>query len=129
MKRILLATCLFIGATTMSFSQDGGGGGPLTPEERTNRYTASLKLTDGQSVKLKAIFVENDEKQKDITKELNSDPIVRAKALRQLREATQEKMQALLTKEQKTTYKELLKEAVTRRKKEAEESTPPPPAK
>lgn len=138
MKKLVLAACFVIGATAMSFAQGGGGqGGRMrqTPEEQTKTLTASLKLTDDQAAKVKAIYVEQAAKRDSVMKAAGDDRQAAMQAFRPVQQAYMAKIQALLTDDQKAAYKKQQEEMAARRGQGGGGqgggggTPPPPPAK
>jgi len=80
------------------------------PEERLNRVSERLGLNAEQKTKLKDVF----ESEAKAMRELRSDTSLTAEdrraKLRKLREQSNEKINAFLTDEQKTKYKEMQNE-------------------
>ncbi|MBE9662132.1 periplasmic heavy metal sensor [Mucilaginibacter myungsuensis] len=141
MKKLLLAACFVLGATAMSFAQGGGGQGGQgggrgrmggTPEEQTKALTASLKLTDDQAAKVKAIYTEQTAKRDSIMKAAGDDRQAMMQAFRPLMTTYQAKIQAVLTDEQKEVYKKQMAERMNRGGQGGGQGgqgggTPPPP--
>jgi Spy/CpxP family protein refolding chaperone len=123
MKKLMLVCCFVIGATAMSFAQ-GGGRQQRSPEEQAKALQAQLKLTDDQTAKVTAIYV---------TQAAKRDSMMKAgadrSAMRPLMQASNEKIQALLTDEQKEAYKKMMAERMSRMGggQGGGGGTPPPP--
>lgn len=82
------------------------GRGPRTPEERVKALKESLKLSDEQAEKLKAVFAKNQEK----TKALRDDKALSAEdrraKMREASDALDAEVKPILTPEQQTKWKE-----------------------
>ncbi|MES2277960.1 MAG: Spy/CpxP family protein refolding chaperone [Bacteroidota bacterium] len=127
MKKLMLVCCFVIGATAMSFAQGGGRGPQKPPAEQAKDLQASLKLTDDQTAKVTAIYTANAAKRDSLTK-AGAD---RA-AMRPLRQEATDKINAILTADQKAAWKKQMDEM--RAKMGGGQgggggTPPPPPAK
>lgn len=103
MKKLILVGCFVLGATVASFAQ-GGGRQQMKPEDRAKQMQTALKLTDDQTAKVTAIYVEQASKQDSIMKANNGDRQAAMGAMRPLRETYNAKIKALLNDEQKTEF-------------------------
>jgi protein CpxP len=103
MKKFLLMCCFLLGITAVSRAQ--GGGGRMSPEDRVAAMKTNLKLTDDQSTKILAIYKESAVK-RDSIRNAGGD----REAMRPLMQATNEKVMAVLTDEQKVAYKKMMDE-------------------
>ncbi|GAB3937494.1 hypothetical protein [Mucilaginibacter myungsuensis] len=144
MKKLLLAACFVIGATAMSFAQGGGQGGQGggqggnrmggTPEQQAKRLQTQLSLTDDQLAKVTAIYAADTKKMDSIRTAANGDRQAMTAAMQPLRKAQTDKITALLTDEQKATWKKAQEEQAARRRQGGgggqggqQGGTPPPP--
>src|ERR1700712_319810 len=101
MKKLLLLCCYLIGITAISRAQ--GGGGRMSTEDRVKMLQTSLKLTDDQTAKVTAIYKESAAK-RDSVKNAGGD----RQAMRPIMQAANEKIQAILTDDQKVAYKKMM---------------------
>ncbi|HVY68998.1 MAG TPA: hypothetical protein VHH73_03680 [Verrucomicrobiae bacterium] len=88
----------------------GAGGGQRrqrTPEEQMKRLTEELKLNDDQAGKLKPIFEEQRKAMAEMRKDTSLAQEDRRKKMRELREASDTKIKAILTSEQFEKYEKL----------------------
>jgi Spy/CpxP family protein refolding chaperone len=125
MKKLMLVCCFVIGATAMSFAQGGGGRGPQKPPaEQAKDLQASLKLTDDQTAKVAAIYTANAAKRDSMMK-AGADRT----AMRPLRQEATDKINAILTDEQKAAWKKQMDEMRARMGggQGGGGGTPPPP--
>jgi len=99
MKKLLLMCCFLIGFTAISHAQ---GGGRMTPEARLKVMQDSLKLTPDQSTQIAAIL-KASAAQRDSLRNAGGD----RDAMRSLMTSSNDKIQAVLTDEQKATYKKM----------------------
>lgn len=104
MKKLMLVCGLVIGAVTMSFAQGGGGGMRMKPEDQAKRLQTQLKLTDDQTTKVTAIYAAQATKMDSLMKAANGDFSSMRTTMGPMREATNAKIKALLTDEQKTEF-------------------------
>ncbi|GAB3912540.1 Spy/CpxP family protein refolding chaperone [Mucilaginibacter boryungensis] len=121
MKKLMLVCCFVIGATVATFAQ--GGGMRRSPEEQAKALQTQLKLTDDQTAKITAIYA---------TQAAKRDSMMKAgadrSAMRPLMQASNEKIQAILTDEQKDAYKKMMAERMSRMGGQGGGGgTPPPP--
>jgi len=114
MKKLILAACFVIGATAMSFAQGGGGGGQgggrgmgQDPATQAKGYQASLKLTDDQTAKITTILTAQTAKMDSIRKAPGFDPASMRTLFGPMREATNTKIKAVLTKDQADAFDKL----------------------
>lgn len=98
MKKLMLVCCFVIGAVAMSFAQ--GGGMRMKPEERAKQLQTQLKLNDDQTTKITAIYTAQAAKMDSLMKSGSQD----RSAFRPIMEATNTKVKALLTDEQKAEF-------------------------
>ena len=82
------------------------GRGARTPEERVKALKESLKLTDEQAEKLKAVFAKNQEKTKAIRENQSLSQEDRRAKMREANDALEAEVKPILTPEQQTKWKE-----------------------
>jgi protein CpxP len=100
MKKILLMCCLVIGIATVSRAQ---GMMRMSPEDRTKMMTDSLKLTSDQSSQILAVL-KTSQTQMDSARNAGGD----RSAMRPMMMATNQKIMAILTDDQKAKYKAMM---------------------
>jgi protein CpxP len=76
----------------------------MTAEQRTQRLKDSLNLSEDQTASVLKIYQEMDQQRKELFSSDSSDRESRMQAMRSMMEKTDEKIEALLTPEQKTKY-------------------------
>lgn len=103
MKKIFLMCCLFVGITAASYAQ--GGRMRMSPEDQTKQLASTLKLTDDQSAKVLAIYQAQGKKMDSLRTAANGDFQSMRPAMQSMREDTNNKINALLTDDQKAAYK------------------------
>src|SRR3954463_400575 len=81
----------------------GKGGGPSV-EQRMERMTTELKLTDEQKPKVKAVLEEQSKKMQGL-QDLSQDE--RGTKMREIREDSNKKMKVILTADQYKQYEEM----------------------
>jgi protein CpxP len=125
MKKLMLVCCFVIGATAMSFAQ---GRQQKAPADRAKDLQTQLKLTDDQTTKVTAIYTAQAAKRDSLTK-AGAD----RSAMRPLMQESNEKIQALLTDDQKAAWKKMQEEMRARMGNGGGMGggggTPPPPTK
>lgn len=99
----MLVCCFVIGAVAMSFAQ-GGGGMRMKPEDQAKRLQTQLKLNDDQTTKITAIYTAQAAKIDSLMKAANGDFSSLRTTMGPMREATNAKIKALLTDEQKAEF-------------------------
>lgn len=123
----MLVCCFVIGAVAMSFAQGGGGQGGrgmmAKPEDRAKQLQTQLKLTDDQTAKVTAIYTAQAAKMDSLMKSGSQD----RSAFRPMMEATNAKIKALLTDEQKTEFDKVAAMRGGRGGQGGSGGTPPPP--
>lgn len=111
MKKIIFTALLFMGFATAGFSQERPQREKKTPEERaqlmTDNLAKKLSLTDKQKSEVYKI---NLDRAKEINKSMTKTSEERKKAFEQQKkqfQASEEKINKVLTDDQKKTYAEL----------------------
>jgi len=107
MKKVMLICCLLLGITAVSRAQ---GGQRRSPEERAKMLQTQLKLSDDQTAKITALYQAQTAKV-DSVRNAGGD----RSAFRPIMEATNEKIKAILTPEQATSYQKMMDEMRARR--------------
>ena len=79
-----------------------------TPEEQVKALKESLKLTDEQAEKIKAIFAKGQEKRRALREDQNLSQEDRRAKMREIQTAQEEEIKPILTPEQQTKWKEEL---------------------
>lgn len=100
MKKILLICCFLLGMTVASYAQRGS---KMSPEDRAKDLKTKLNLTDDQTTKITAIYADAAAKRDSIMK-AGGD----RSAIRPIMTATNDKVQAVLTDDQKAAYKKMM---------------------
>src|SRR5262245_7757969 len=115
MKKVVLAVALLIGVVSLSKAQGGGGQGRNmgTPEERAARSLAQLpedlKLSDAQKASITAIYLAQNKKTDSLRTAANGDFASIMPKFQEMRTATDQKIGAVMTDEQKPKYEAYLK--------------------
>ncbi|WP_316792496.1 Spy/CpxP family protein refolding chaperone [Pedobacter frigoris] len=129
MKKLLIICGLLFSVITFAQAQDGqgqrqGGRGMGTPEERAKRQvdnlTEKLKLTEDQKTKVTAIYAEQGASMKKLREEANGDRDAMMASMTKLNDATDAKINALLTDDQKKAFTTLKEERKEQQKKRME---------
>lgn len=105
MKKLLLMCCFVLGISAVSRAQGGGGGGMRSPEDRVKMMQTSLKLTDDQTAKILAIYKASAAK-RDSVRNAGGD----REAMRPIMMDANNKVQAILTDDQKAAYKKMMED-------------------
>jgi Spy/CpxP family protein refolding chaperone len=105
MTKLSLVAALALGGllacTTLATAQDNGGGkkgGRMTVEQRLDRMTTELTLTDAQKPKVKAVLDDTAAKMKDVPADQ------RREKMPAIREEETKKLKEILTPEQFVKY-------------------------
>ena len=120
MKKLSLIAALAIGGllacTTIASAQDtnatkdakkGGKGGRMSVEQRMERLSTELKLTDEQKPKVQAVLEETQKSMQGL-RDLPQDE--RRTKMTSIREEENKKLGAILTPDQQEQYKKLQEE-------------------
>ena len=91
--------------------------GRMNPKERAADLKTKLELTDEQSQKIEAIFVETQQKSKEIRDSTSGNREEMMKAIKPLNEAADKKIDSILTDKQKEQYAKIKKERQERMEK------------
>jgi periplasmic protein CpxP/Spy len=100
MKKLFLMCLLVIGVSAVSRAQ---GGNRMSPEDRVKAMQTQLKLTDDQSAKILAIYKQSAVK-RDSVRNAGGD----RDAMRPIMQDANNKVQAILTDDQKAAYKKMM---------------------
>jgi protein CpxP len=100
MKKFLLMCCFFIVIAAASHAQ---GRMRMSPEDRAKGMQTQLKLTDDQTTQITAIL-KTSAAQRDSVKNAGGD----REAMRPIMMAANQKIQAILTDDQKVAYKQMM---------------------
>ncbi|OKS88218.1 hypothetical protein [Mucilaginibacter polytrichastri] len=106
MRKILLLCCLLVGLSTAGFSQAKN---TSDPDVKAKQLQKQLKLNDGQTKKVAAIYEESAKKYAKIKADEHGDTNKMLTAIKPLRTTTITKIKAVLTPKQSAEYNELLK--------------------
>ena len=90
--------------------------GPMTPENRLKMLTEKLNLTDDQQAKLKPIIEDQSKQMKAIHEDTSLAPADKQAKMKELHESSIEKMNAILTPEQQTKWKQMRQEMMEKHK-------------
>jgi periplasmic protein CpxP/Spy len=114
MKKILMVCCFVLGISAVSFAQ-GGGRPRMSPEEQAKGLQTQLKLTDDQTAKVTAIY-QAQSKSMDSLRTANNggDRQAMFQAMRPMMEASNTKIKAILTAEQKEAFDKMQAERANR---------------
>jgi len=104
MKKLLLMCCFVLGISAVSRAQ-GGGGMRMSPEDRVKAMQTQLKLTDDQTAKILAIYKASAAK-RDSVRNAGGD----REAMRPIMMDANNKIQAILTDDQKAAYKKMMED-------------------
>jgi periplasmic protein CpxP/Spy len=106
MKKVLIICCLFIGLTAAAQVKSTND-----PAEKAKGLQKELKLSDGQTDKIAAIYKESAQKFAKLKAKDNGDTNKIATDVAPLREATIKKIKAVLTPKQSVKYDKLVKQS------------------
>lgn len=100
--------CFLIGITAVSRAQ--GGTMKMSPDDRAKLLQTTLKLSDDQTVKIKAIFTAQQTKMDSVRTASNGDRDAMRQGMMPIRTATNNQIKAILTPDQATAYQKLMDE-------------------
>lgn len=129
MKKLLLVCCFVVSIVSLSKAQ-GGGRMRRSPADQAKEMQTQLKLTDDQTTKVTAILQTQATQMDSVMKAANGDRQAMRTAMGPMRTATNDKIAALLTEDQKTAYKKMQEERMSRMRNGGGgrgNVTPPPP--
>ena len=124
MKRLLIICGLLFSTVAFAQAQQGQGGGRMggTPEERAKRSSEmiaeKLKLSDDQKTKVTAIYLEQNAKMRKLRDSVGDNREGMRAVMTKNMEASEAKIEAILTADQKkafTAWKEERKEMMKKR--------------
>ncbi|WP_344757822.1 hypothetical protein [Mucilaginibacter dorajii] len=104
--------CFLMGMAAVSHAQ--GGGMRKSPEDRAKDLQTQLKLTDDQTAKVTAVYKEQATKMDSVRTAANGDRDAMRSAMMPMRKATNDKIKAILTPDQATTFDKIQKDAMDR---------------
>jgi protein CpxP len=90
--------------------------GPMTPENRLKMLTEKLNLTEDQQTKLKPILEDQAKQMKALHEDTSLAPADKQAKMKELHESSIEKMNAILTPDQQTKWKEMRQEMMSKHK-------------
>jgi protein CpxP len=116
MKKVLIICGLLFSVVTFANAQQGGQGGqggqrrgPMAPEDRVKQLDEKVKLTDDQKTKATAVYTEAAATQKKMREEMQGggggDMTAMREKMQKMQADVDAKVTALLTEDQKKTYK------------------------
>lgn len=106
---ITVAALALVAAPSLVSAQDanqGGRRGQRTPEEQVKAMKETLKLSDEQAEKVKAVFAKNQEKLKALREDQSLSQEDRRTKMRDIFQGIEEELKPILTPEQMTKWKE-----------------------
>ena len=111
MKKLMMICALLFSVITYANAQQGGGRMGGTPEERAKRNTdqlaEKLKLTEDQKTKVLALYTAQNA---EMTKAREAGGGDFREKMTKMMDETNTKIEAVLTEEQKPTFKALVEE-------------------
>jgi Spy/CpxP family protein refolding chaperone len=94
----------------------GGQMGPMNPENRLKMLTEKLNLTDDQQTKIKPLLEDESSQMKAIHSDSSLTPQDQRAKMKSVHESTTEKINAVLTPEQQTKWKQMKQEMMEKHK-------------
>jgi periplasmic protein CpxP/Spy len=98
----------------IAFAQDnmsqgamGGQGNPSEMKAKLEKISAALQLTPAQKQQIKPILMEEAPKLQTLKADTSMPPMQKAMKMRQIREATDAKVQPILTPEQNQKWQQM----------------------
>jgi len=126
MKKVLLACCLLMGISAVTFAQ-GGGRQQRSPEEQAKMMQTQLKLSDDQTAKITAIYTSQAASRDSIMKASGDDRQAAMQAFRPMMQGYNQKVMGVLTADQKTAYEKMMAERRAQGGQGGGQRNPPPP--
>jgi len=93
-----------------------GGSMMMSPEDRLKMLTEKLNLTEDQQAKLKPIIEDQSKQMKAIHDDASLAPADRQAKMREVHDSSIEKINAILTPEQQTKWKQMRQEMMEKHK-------------
>ncbi len=131
----VVAVLLTFGLALLAQSEQQGGPpqgrrGPMmqTPEERLDRLSKELKLTDDQKEKIKPILQNESDQMKSLRDDTSMSREDRRAKVMDLRQKTDEGIKAVLNPDQQKKYDEMRSRMMERRGPGGEKPQGPPPS-
>jgi len=90
--------------------------GSMTPENRLKMLTEKLNLTEDQQAKLKPILEDQSKQMKALHEDTSLAPADKQAKMKELHESSIEKMNAILTPDQQTKWKQMRQEMMEKHK-------------
>ncbi len=90
--------------------------GSMTPENRLKMLTEKLNLTEDQQAKLKPIIEDQSKQMKTLHDDTSLAPADKQAKMKELHESSIEKMNAILTPDQQTKWKQMRQEMMEKHK-------------
>jgi Spy/CpxP family protein refolding chaperone len=90
--------------------------GPMTPESRLKMLTEKLNLTEDQQAKLKPILEDESKQMKVLHDDTSLAPEDKHAKMKEVRELSTDKINAVLTPDQQTKWKQMRQEMMEKHK-------------
>jgi Spy/CpxP family protein refolding chaperone len=90
--------------------------GPMTPEAHLKMLTEKLNLTEDQQAKLKPILEDKSKQMKALRDDASLAPADKQAKMKELHESFSEKINAVLTPDQQTKWKQMEQEMMEKHK-------------
>src|ERR1700742_2321540 len=134
MKKLLMVCCFVVSIVSLSKAQ-GGGGGPMqrSPADQAKDLQTQLSLNDDQTAKITAIYTAQAAKRDSLMKAANGDRSAMRSQMMPMMMATNDKIKAVLTDDQKKAFDKIQAERMQRMQnggggQGGGGGTPPPPS-
>lgn len=122
-----MVCCFLVSIVSLSKAQGGGGRMRMSPADQAKNLQTKLSLTDDQTAKITAIYTEQATKRDSVMKAANGDRQAMMAAMMPMRKATNDKIKALLTKDQVAAFDKMEEEMRARMGNRGGGGNPPPP--
>ncbi|EHQ30503.1 hypothetical protein [Mucilaginibacter paludis] len=127
MKKILMVCCFLISMVSLSKAQ-GGGRMQRSPADQAKQLQTTLSLTDDQTAKITAIYTAQAAKRDSLMKAANGDREAMRGKMMPMMMATNDKIKAVLTDDQKKAFEKMQAERMQRMQQGGGGTPPPPPS-
>ncbi len=135
MKRTMMLALVMMGAVAVCSARAQAGGQLPDPDRVMQMMTAKLGLTADQQAKIAPVIADRQQQVRALMADTSSRPFQKQRKVKEIREASDKKINAVLTPDQRKQYAEMeeqMKEEVKERREEKKDAaktpTAPPPA-
>ncbi len=128
-RRMMLLAVVIVTAVVGSARAQAGAQLP-DPDRVMQMMTAKLGLTADQQAKIAPVIADRQQQVRALMADTSSRPFQKQRKVKEIREASDKKINAVLTPDQRKQYAELeeqMKEEMKERREEKKDAAKPPP--